>query len=95
MTTSKISICVMIVMCYPLISGIIALFLLENCEDKLSDREKSCYAICWPLIIVLLPMFYIIKKIKQNNKLKETNKIEENKRKKELVDTVLKELKVR
>lgn len=93
MTTSKI--CVMAVMCYPIISGIIALFLLENYEDKISDREKACYAICWPLIIVLLPIFYIIKIIKQNNKLKETNKIEENKRKKELVDNVLKELNIR
>ena len=93
MTTSKIV--VMAVMCYPIISGIIALFLLENYEDKISDREKACYAICWPLIIVLLPVFFIIKIIKQHNKLKETNKIEEDKRKKELVDNVLKELKLR
>jgi hypothetical protein len=82
-------------MCYPIISGIIALFLLENYEDKISDSEKACFAICWPLTIVLLPIFYIIKKIKQNNKLKETNKIEEDKRKKELVNTVLKELNIR
>jgi hypothetical protein len=93
MTTCKI--CVIAILCYPIISGIIALFLLENYEDKISDREKACYAICWPLAIVLLPVFYIIKIIKQNNKLKETNKLEENKRKKELVNTVLKELKLR
>lgn len=93
MTTSKIV--VMAVMCYPIISGIIALFLFEDHADELSDREKACGAICWPLIIVLLPVFYIIKIIKQHNKLKESNKIEENKHKKELVDNVLKELKLR
>ena len=85
----------MAVMCYPIISGIITLFLLENYEDKISGREKAFAAICWPLVIVLLPIFYIIKIIKQHNKLKETNKIEEDKRKKELVDNVLKELKLR
>jgi hypothetical protein len=85
----------MIVLCYPIISGIIALFLCENYEDKFSEREKVCYTICWPLVIVLLPIFYIINIIKQNNKLKENNKIKEDKRKKELVNTVLKELKLR
>jgi hypothetical protein len=85
----------MAVLCYPMISGIIASFLLENYEDEFSNCEKAFCAICWPLVIVLLPVFYIIKIIKQHNKLKETNKIEENKRKKELVNTVLKELNLR
>ena len=85
----------MAVMCYPIISGIIALFLFEDHADELSDREKAFGAICWPLVIVLLPVCYIIKIIKQHNKLKESNKIEENKRKKELVDNVLKELNIR
>ena len=85
----------MAVMCYPIISGIIALFLFEDHADELSGCEKAVGVICWPLIIVLLPTFYIIKKIKQHNKLKEANKIEEDKRKKELVNTVLKELNIR
>ena len=85
----------MIVMCYPIISGIIAIFLCEEHADELSGREKAVGAICWPLIIVLLPIFYIIKKIKQSIILKEANKIEENKHKKELVDNVLKELNLR
>jgi hypothetical protein len=93
MITSKI--CVIVVLCYPIISCIIALFLLENYEDEFSNCEKAFCAICWPLVIVLLPIFYIIKIIKQHNKLKESNKIEENKRKKELVNIVLKELKLR
>lgn len=93
MTTIKIY--VMAVMCYTMISAIIALFLCENYEDKFSDREKACYTICWPLIIVLLPIFYIVKIIKQHNKLKEDNEIEEDKRKKETVNEVLKELKLR
>jgi hypothetical protein len=67
----------------------------ETFKNNFSDYERVLYAIFWPLTIVLLPIFYIIKKIKQNNKLKETNKIEENKCKKELVNTVLKELKLR
>ena len=94
MTTSKI--CVIAVLAYPIISGIIALFLFDDHADELlSDREKACGVICWPLIIVLLPVCYIIKIIKQHNKLKEAKKIEEDKRKKELVDNVLKELKLR
>jgi hypothetical protein len=93
MTTSKI--CVIAVMCYPIISGIIAAFLFEKYEDKFSDYENVFGVICWPLAIVLLPIFYIIKIIKQNNKLKEANKLEENKRKKETVYTVLRELKIR
>lgn len=82
-------------MCYFSISGIIGLYLIENYGDEISDCEKAFCALCWPLAIVLLPVFYIIKIIKQHNKLKEANKIEENKRKKELVDNVLKELKLR
>lgn len=93
MITCKI--CAMVVICYPIISGIIALFLCEAHADEFSSREKVFAVICWPLIIVLLPVFYIIKIIKQHNKLKEANKIEEDKRKKELVDNVLKELKLR
>ena len=85
----------MVIMCYFSISGMIGLYLIENYGDEISDREKTCYALCWPLAIVLLSVFYIIKIIKQHNKLKEANKIEENKRKKELVDNVLKELKLR
>lgn len=89
MTTGKI--CVMIILCYSTISGMIGLYLSETCDDKISDCKKAFCAICWPLVIVLLPVFYIIK----HNKLKEINKIEENKRKKELVDNVLKELNIR
>jgi hypothetical protein len=54
----------MAVLCYPMISGIIASFLLENYEDEFSNCEKAFCAICWPLAIVLLPVFYIIKIIK-------------------------------
>ena len=93
MTTNKIFI--IAIMCYLTITGVVGLFLEDHYKDKFSYCEKAFTAICWPLIIVLLPVFYIIKKIKQNNKLKETNKIEENKRKKELVDNVLKELNIR
>ncbi len=85
----------MVIMCYFSISGMIGLYLIENYGDEISDCEKACGAICWPLIIVLLPVCYIIKIIKQHNKLKEAKKIEEDKRKKELVDNVLKELKLR
>jgi hypothetical protein len=93
MTTSKI--CIMAVMFYPIISAIIAIFLCENYEDKFSEREKVCYAICWPLAIVLCPIFYLIKKIKLNIKTKETSKLEEYRHKKETVYAVLKELKIR
>jgi hypothetical protein len=84
-------------MCYPIISGIIAtvLILIECYEDKFSDNEILCYSLFWLLIIVLLPIFYIIKIVKQSIKLKENNKLKEDKRKKELVNTVLKELKLR
>lgn len=93
MTTREI--CIMAVMYYPAISAIIAIFLCENCEDKFSEREKACYAICWPLAIVILPIIYVIRKIKLNIKLKEAIKLEEYRRNKETVYTVLKELKLR
>ena len=84
-------ICVMVVICYPLISGIILGILFENYEDGFSDSEKVLYAIFWPLAIVLLPIFYLIKKHKLNVKTKEVNKLEEYRRKKETVYTVVKE----
>jgi ABC-type antimicrobial peptide transport system permease subunit len=73
---------------------------------NISDGKALFIAFFWPLIILYFIFVYITKflgmlftlpckKIKQFIKLKETNKIEENKRKKELVNTVLKELKLR
>jgi hypothetical protein len=69
--------------------------MVETFKKNSSDIEKIFYSLCWPLAIVFLFIIYLIRKIKLNFKLKETNKIEENKRKKELVNTVLKELKLR
>ena len=93
MITSKI--CIIVILSYIIISSIIATVFIENYEHKFSDNEILCYSLFWPLIIVLLPIFYIIKIIKQSIKLKENNKLKEDKRKKELVNTVLKELKLR
>jgi hypothetical protein len=67
----------------------------ETFENNFSDCERVLYAIFWPLAIVLLPIIYLIKKIKLNVKLKEANKLEEYRRKKETVYTVLRELKIR
>ena len=93
MITSKI--CIIVILSYIIISSIITTVFIENYEHKFSDNEILYYSIFWPLIIVLLPIFYIIKIIKQSIKLKENNKLKEDKRKKELVNIVLKELKLR
>jgi hypothetical protein len=89
------TICITTVLCYPLISGIISTILFENYEDRFSDCERMLYAIFWPLAIIILPIFYLIKKYKLNVKLKEANKLEEYQCKKETVYTVLRELKLR
>jgi hypothetical protein len=88
---------------------IIGTILIAMLIDEIYSISKNkAFFMCffWSLII----LFFIIKflglafmtlftmpckKIKQFIKLKETNKIEENKRKKELVNNVLKELKLR
>lgn len=77
------------------IIALIVVCMVETFKKNSSDIEKIFYSLCWPLAIVFLFISYLIRKIKLNIKLKETNKIEENKRKKELVDNVLKELNIR
>lgn len=88
-------ICVITVICYSIIAGIIGLFLEYHYEDKFSEREIIWYPFCWPLFVILLPIFFIIKKHKLNVKLKKANKLKEYRRKKETVYTVLRELKLR
>jgi hypothetical protein len=82
---------------------------LIDIRYDISTDKFIFIVVFWPLTILYFIFVYIIKflcmvfnlftlpckKIKQSIKLKETNKIEENKRKKELVNTVLKELKLR
>lgn len=83
-------------MCYIIISNIIVIVLEDNYEYDLS--KLLWYSFFWPLFIILLPIFFIIKAIKLIVKLKEANKankLEEYRRKKELIYTVLKELKIR
>jgi hypothetical protein len=77
---------------------------------NISENKAISIVFFWPLIILFFIFVYITKflgiafmilftvpckKIKQFIKLKETNMIEEDKRKKELVNIVLKELKLR
>ncbi len=82
----------------------IGMTIQENYDTP--DGKTLFIVFFWSLIILYYIFVYIIKflgmlfilpckKIKQFIKLKETNKIEENKRKKELVDNVLKELNLR
>ena len=82
----------------------IGLVMQENYDTP--DGKTLFIVFFWPLIILYFIFVYIIKflgmlfmlpckKIKQSIKLKEANKIEEDKHKKELVNTVLKELKLR
>ena len=102
-------ICTKIFVCYPLIASTIALFLclstialflcLLDFEDKLPIHEKVLYVIFWQLAIMFLPILYLIKKIRLNaikrHKLEAANKLEEHRHKKELVCSVLNELKLR
>ena len=62
---------------------------------NISDNKAICISFFWSFIMLFKLFTLPCKKIKQFIKLKEANKIEENKRKKELVDNVLKELKLR
>lgn len=82
----------------------IGMVMQENYD--IPDRKILFIVFFWSLIILYFIFVYIIKflgmlftlpckKIKQFIKLKEANKIEEDKRKKELVDNVLKELNIR
>ena len=94
MITGKI--CILAIICYIIISSIILMVLEEEYEYNFS--KLLWYSFCWPLFIILLPIFFIIRVIKLIVKLKEANetkKIEEYRRKKETVYTVLKELKIR
>jgi uncharacterized membrane protein len=93
MTASTI--CVIVVICYSIIAVIIGMFLEDHYEYNFSEYEIIGYPLCWPLFIILLSIFFIIKIIKRNIKIKEANKLEEYRRKKETVYTVLKELKIR
>jgi hypothetical protein len=88
-------ICVIVVICYLIIAATIGIFLEDHYEYNFSEYEIIWYPLCWPLFIILLSIFFIIKIIKRNIKTKEANKLEENKRKKETVYTVLRELKLR
>lgn len=73
----------------------IAAHMFEKFKNTFSENKRICYSLCWPLAIIILPIYYLIKKYKLNLKLKEANKLEDYQHKKEIIYTVLKELKLR
>ena len=105
MNSSEIIGCLFVFAVFHTVIGMgIGMTIQEN--DDTPDSKTLFIVFFWSLIILYYIFVYIIKflgmlfilpckKIKQFIKLKETNKIEENKRKKELVDNVLKELNLR
>ena len=62
---------------------------------NISGDKALCIAFFWSFMMLFMLFTLPCKKIKQFIKLKKANKMEEDKRKKELVDNVLKELNIR
>ena len=90
-----------IIICYLLSFAILHLligFLIGLAIESIyniSGDKALCISFFWSFMILFMLFTLPCKKIKQFIKLKKANKIEEDKRKKELVDNVLKELNIR